>query len=98
MDRKARQQVVERKTASLQDPGAVGIVAKLEEELAGDHMQAPLGAMASGFPATFQELEAKEQRREQSHSILCSEGILVCVLMEGKGKGFFRTVLHFRGH
>lgn len=29
----------------------------LEEELAGDRMQAPLGAMASGFPATFQELE-----------------------------------------
>lgn len=50
MDRKARQQVVEKKTASLDDPKAIGIVA-------GDRMQAPLGAMASGFPATFQELE-----------------------------------------
>lgn len=39
VDRKARQQLAERETASLVDPKATGIMAMLEKELAGDRMQ-----------------------------------------------------------
>lgn len=73
------------------DPKATGIMAMLEKELAGDHIQAPRTHgfwLSCHLPGT----RIHEPRNREEHKATASHGserIPVCMPMESESKGFF---------